>query len=746
MHPRRPSHFTFAALAALAAPLAAHCAPSASPSPLRPRPSATTLASSTAPDAATDTSPKPPVAARVPVVDEYFGIKVTDDYRWLENAADPQVRLWTMAQNQFARAHLDALAMRPQVKARIAALLGHASIDRFSLRARGKLIFALKDEPPKQHPFLVTMTSPDDPSSERVVFDPNVFDSKGRTAIDFYVPSRDGKLVAVSLSEAGSEAGSVHVFDVATGKDRGDVVPRVNGGTAGGSVAWSADGRGFFYTRYPRDGERAPVDMEFYQQLYFHELGKPTKDDRYELGKELPRIAEIALRPSDDGRYLVASVANGDGGEVAHYVRSPAGKWTTLARFEDKVVHVEHGRDDSLYMLSLAGAPRGKVLRVSTHAPSLEKAEIVVEESEVVVHDFEATATKLYVTDIVGGPSQLRILPLRRDPKAKAIVVPTLPVSTVGQLLRLGGDELLFRTESFTEPPAWYRVKADGAPPKKSALFMTSEGDFSDSEVLRETCTSKDGTKVPMTIVRRKGTPADGSAPALLNGYGGYNLIEEPRFVPAMRAWLEQGGVFALANIRGGGEMGEPWHEQGKLTKKQNVFDDFFACATTLVERGHTKRERLAIIGGSNGGLLMGAELTQHPDAFRAVVSFVGIYDMLRVELAPNGAFNVTEFGSVKDRAQFDALFAYSPLHHVKDATPYPAMLMLTGANDPRVDPYHSRKMTARLQAATTSGRPVLLRTSDDSGHGIGTSLAQRIEEQTDVYSFLFHELGVAVH
>ena len=725
------------------APLAAHCAPSAPP-PARPHPIAPPLASSAVPDAGPDTASKPPVAARVPVVDEYFGVKVTDDYRWLENATDPQVRLWTMAQNQYARAHLDGLPARPQVKQRVAALLEHASVDRFSLRARGKLLFALKDEPPKQHPFLVTMASPDDPASERVVVDPNVLDSSGRTAIDFYVPSRDGKLVAVSLSEAGSEAGSVHVYDVATGKERGEIVPRVNGGTAGGSVAWSVDGRGFFYTRYPRDGERATADMEFYQQVYFHEIGKSTKDDRYELGKDLPRIAEIALRASDDGRYLVASVANGDGGDIEHFVRSPTGKWTKLAGFEDKVVHVEHGRDESLYLLSRAGAPRGKVLRVSARTPSLEKAEVVVAESEVVVQDFEATATKLYVTDIVGGPSQLRIVPLRPDAKTVATIVPTLPVSTVGQLLHLGGDELLFRSESFTTPPAWYRVKADGAPPKKSALFMTSEADFSDSEVLRDTCTSKDGTKVPITIVRKKGMPTDGSAPLLLNGYGGYNVVEEPHFAPSRRAWIEQGGVYALANIRGGGELGEPWHEQGKLTKKQNVFDDFFACAAMLVERGHTKRERLAIIGGSNGGLLMGAELTQHPDAFRAVVSFVGIYDMLRVELAPNGAFNVTEFGSVKDRAQFDALFAYSPLHHVKDKTAYPAVLMLTGANDPRVDPYHSRKMTARLQAATSSGRPVLLRTSDDSGHGIGTPLAARIEEQTDVYAFLFHELGMA--
>lgn len=722
------------------------CSPSAPPPPPRvvPPPVASSV-----PDAAVDDGrPRPPIAARVPVVDEYFGVKVTDDYRWLENVGDPQVRLWTIAQNQYARGWLDGVPTRAAIKARVSALLGHASADHFALRARKKVVFALKDQPPKQQPFLVVMTSPDDPATERTVVDPNVIDADGHTAIDFYVPSLDGAKVAVSLSRGGSEAGAVHVYDVATGKEIGDVVPRVNGGTAGGSVAWAPDGGGFFYTRYPREGEKPPADLDFYQQVYFHELGKPTKDDRYELGKDLPRIAEIALRASDDGKYVVASVANGDGGQVEHYVRAPAGTWTKLAAYADKVLHVEFGRDKpgrapDLFVLSHASAPRGKVLRVSARAKSLAEAEVVVPESEVVVHDFEATATRLFVTDIVGGPSRLRVVPIEKGAKAAPVVVETPAVSTVGQLVHTTGDELFFRSESFVAPPAWYRVSAEGAM-KRTALVVTSEARFDDTEVVRETCTSKDATSVPMTIVRRKGTPIDGSAPAILNGYGGYDIIKEPHFDPAMRAWIEQGGIWVVANIRGGGEMGEAWHEQGMLTKKQNVFDDFFACASALVERKHTSREKLAIIGGSNGGLLMGATLTQHPDAVRAVVSFVGIYDMLRVELAPNGEFNVTEYGSVKDKAQFDALFGYSPLHHVKDGTAYPSVLMLTGANDPRVDPYHSRKMTARLQAATSSKNPILLRTSNDSGHGIGTPLGELIEEQSDVYAFLVHELGVA--
>jgi prolyl oligopeptidase len=267
--------------------------------------------------------------------------------------------------------------------------------------------------------------------------------------------------------------------------------------------------------------------------------------------------------------------------------------------------------------------------------------------------------------------------------------------------------------------------------------------DFNDVEVERVFATSKDGTKVPLNILKRKGTKLDGTNPTLLYGYGGYNISQTPRFRAATHIWLEQGGVYAIANLRGGGEYGEEWHKAGNLTHKQNVFDDFAACAQYLIEQKYTNPKRLAIEGGSNGGLLMGAALTQHPDLFRAVVSHVGIYDMLRVELHPNGAFNVTEFGTVKDPEQFRALYAYSPYHHVKDGTAYPAVFFLTGDNDARVDPANSRKMTARLQAATSSGLPILLRTSSSSGHGVDSSLSERIAEQTEVYGFLFHELSM---
>jgi prolyl oligopeptidase len=316
-------------------------------------------------------------------------------------------------------------------------------------------------------------------------------------------------------------------------------------------------------------------------------------------------------------------------------------------------------------------------------------------------------------------------------------------VSSVRQIAAVP-DGVLFRTQSFIDPPAWYRFSPKERKASKTALFRTSPADFGDAEVVRDTCVSSDGTRVPLNVLRRKGTRLDGKNPVLLYGYGGYNISLTPAFSPISRLWLDHGGVYAAANLRGGGELGEEWHRAGNLTRKQNVFDDFAACARHLIEAKYTSPELLAIRGRSNGGLLMGAELTQHPELFRAVVSHVGIYDMLRVELTPNGAFNVTEFGTVKDPDQFKALYAYSPYHHVTSGVAYPSILFLTGANDPRVDPFHSRKMVARLQAASSSGRPILLRTSNDTGHGGGTPLDAEIDEDVDVYGFLFHELGMA--
>jgi len=321
--------------------------------------------------------------------------------------------------------------------------------------------------------------------------------------------------------------------------------------------------------------------------------------------------------------------------------------------------------------------------------------------------------------------------------------VPQAAISSVSEVVPLDDDDVLLSTATWLQPAAWYRVDSKTGEATRTAMASTSPIHFDDAEAVREFATSKDGTRVPLNIIRKKGTKLDGRNPVLLEGYGGFGISMYPHFVGALgRIWLDHGGIFVVANIRGGGEYGEEWHHEGNLTRKQHVFDDFIASAEYLIRTKYTSHSRLAILGGSNGGLLMGAALTQRPDLFRAVVAYVGVYDMLRFELDPNGVFNVPEFGSVSNLEQFNALYAYSPYQNVKNGTAYPAVLFATGANDGRVNPYHSRKMTARLQAANRSDHPILLRTSANTGHGSGTR-SQAIEEYADVFAFLFDQLGM---
>lgn len=680
----------------------------------------------------------PSAAEKKPVTGEYHGVKVTDDYQWLENDDDPAMKAWSEAENKRTRAYIDGLPSHAEIEKQLKDWYAKTSPSYSGIVARPGLLFAMKFQPPMQQPMLVTLASVDDLKSEKVLVDPNQIDSKGTTAIDWFEPSLDGKKVAVSMSKGGSEDGSLHFFETATGKEMGETIAHVQYPTAGGSAAWNAGGSGVYYTRFPRAGERPEADLNFYQQVYFHKLGTPESEDVYSIGKDFPRIAEIKLESSHDGKFILAAVANGDGGDFAHYLLGPDGGWKQITQDSDQVKLVRIGRDDALYLLSRAEAPRGKVLRLPLETPELSKATEVVPASDAVVQHLEPTAKALYVGDLLGGPSQLRRFDL--DGK-NAATIPLPPVSNLQEMAAAEDGTLLFRDMSYTEPAAWFTIAAEGTEPKKTALVSTSPVSFSDIEVTREDATSKDGTKVPLNIIRRKGTKLDGKNPALLYAYGGYGISMSPSFDFTRRLWFDCGGIYVVANIRGGGEFGEEWHKAGNLTKKQNVFDDFAAAAQYLIEKKYTNPNKLAFMGGSNGGLLMGALITQQPELMRAVVSSVGIYDMLRVELAPNGAFNVTEFGTVKDEDQFKALYAYSPYHHVVDGTKYPAILMMTGANDGRVAPYHSRKMTARLQAANKSDRPILLRTSSSAGHGIGTALSERINQQADIYSFLFAQL-----
>lgn len=681
----------------------------------------------------------PPATPTRPVEDRYFDQTVRDPYRWLENWNDPSVKRWSDAQNAATRAYLDQLPNHAAILARVTALNLDLAPAYHGLRYRKGTIFALKDQPPKQQAMLVRLPSLESVAGEQVLVDPNRIDPSGGTSIDFFVPSLDGSKIAVSMSRGGSESGTVHVHDGRTGARLPDIVPRVNGGTAGGSVVWDEQGTGFYHTRYPAPGERPETELDFWQQVYFHRLGTPASQDRYVLGKELPKIAEIELIGSEDGRFLLADVRNGDGGEHAFYLGGPGLPFQRLSDFADRVVRADFG-PGAIYLVSRAGAPNGKVLRLPLDDPRLAHARVLVPAGATAIEDIAAAGGRLYVQDIVGGPSQVRVFDLSGRPTGN---VPLPPVSMVGERVHLDGDAVALEIQSFTRPAYWARFEPGTGRLVTTALARRSPADYSDIQVLREFAVSKDGTRVPISLLMKRGARRDGRTPTLLTGYGGYGIPQRPFFSATRRLWLDQGAILAIANLRGGGEFGDAWHLAGNLTRKQNVFDDFAACAKHLIDRGYTSPQHLAIQGGSNGGLLMGALLTQHPEMFRVAISSVGIYDMLRVELSPNGQFNVTEFGTVKDPAQFKALQAYSPYHHVVDGVQYPAVLFTTGANDPRVDPMHSRKMTARLQAATTSGHPILLRTNAKVGHGQGSPLSERNALTADHYAFVLDQLGM---
>ena len=696
----------------------------------------------------------PPQTPTGNTVDTLQGVKVSDPYRWLENWSDPKVQAWSDAQNVRTRGYLDPLPDRGAVKEQLTKLIKATSPSYSSLEARGGHVFAIYNDPAKQQPMLVMLNGAADPASRSVLLDPNALDSKGLTAIDWFVPSADGTKIAISMSKNGSEDGTLHIFDVATRKEIDTPIPKVQYGTAGGSLAWSRNGKSFWYTRYP--GPDAPAsEQHFNMQVYFHTIGSDAAKDALVLGKAdgLERVSEVFLSNRYDRQSVMAMVQRGDGNIWAFYALSEGQKPVRVGTYGDKIVYATIGPDDAIYAISRMNSSNGKIVKLK--APfadhGLATAPVIVPETGTAIlsggaeggqSDLNFSKDRMFVRDIVGGPNEVRIFSL--DGKA-AGKLPLPDISGNSEIETLANGDVLFDVTSYLRPRYYALWHSATGKSEETALRVVSPVHFDDAEVVRGFATSKDGTRVPVNIVRKKGTKLDGQNPALLYGYGGYGISQTPRFAGAMwRLWLDAGGVYAVANIRGGAEYGERWHQEGMLTKKQNCFDDFAAAANYLIESRYTNHAKLALLGGSNGGLLMGATLTQHPDLARAVVSAVGIYDMLRVELDPNGAFNVTEFGTVKDAAQFRALYAYSPYHHVKTGTAYPAVLMLTGATDPRVNPLQSRKFTAALQAASSAkDHPILLRTNKTSGHGIGSSLDERIAEQTDELTFLFDQLGM---
>jgi prolyl oligopeptidase len=683
----------------------------------------------------------PPPADKVAVGDTYHGVMVEDPYQWLEQPSDPKVRQWTAAQTAAARDYLKRIPVRVKIFGELKEALVGKTIFYRELQFGGGKVFAVKVQPPKPQP-VITVRDALFSGEERVVFDPATIDEKGLTSFDWFRVSPDGTLIAVSLSQAGSESGTLRFIKVQDGSLLDERIERVQYPTAGGSVAWDQEGKGVFYTRFPRQGERPEADLNFYQQTYYHRLGESDAGDRYEIGREFPRIAEIELERSPSGRWTLASVQNGDGGEYAYYLRGADGRWTQLADYKDGVKQAVFGGEEKLFLRSIKDAPMGKVLQltIGDKITPLPNAKLVVPEGkDSAIQEIIASDADLLVKDIVGGPSRVRHFRTNGEPIGE---VPTPELSGVPAMFLTEDGKFVLAQTSYVKPmklleydPAARRLE----PTLYSATVAVNYDNIIQRE---EFAVAQDGTRIPVILLMPKETVLDGKNPAILYGYGSYGISNTPGMDPYLKVWFDRGGIYAIANVRGGGEYGEPWHKAGSLMRKQTTIDDFAAAARMLSEKKYTSPAHLGAWGGSAGGITVGGLITQYPDQVKAACIVVGMLDALRTELEPNGEFNTTEFGTVKDPEQFKALLGYSPYHRVKPGTPYPAVLLMTGENDNRVASWHSKKMAAALQAATTSRNPVLLRVSDTAGHGIGTAFEERLNERADMFSFFFDQLA----
>jgi prolyl oligopeptidase len=539
--------------------------------------------------------------------------------------------------------------------------------------------------------------------------------------------------VAYGTAEGGSELTTIHIQDVTTGATLPDALPYAGGGTSPQALVWDSDESGVTYARYPAPQPGSAVQL-FDVALYHHPLGAAAAADRAVFGVGYSAIAEYRLLASADGTSAAALVNKGDGGYAEVYLRS-GGDWRRVLD-ESYAITTASFVGNRLFAIATAGSQRGRIVAVAADGSVAD----VLGEGEWAIGS---------LAPILDGFLAVRVLGTRwrvdhYDSLGNLVRTVPLPAEGVG----IGGiassassADALIEYSGWSLPRRWAKYSATSG--EISAIFeVEPAADYSRIEARAIEATSQDGTKVPVFVISLAGTPLDGSAPALLNGYGGFGLSSAPSFVGPYLAWLERGGILAYAILRGGSEFGEAWHQQGKGRNKQNVFDDFYAAAQALVAQRYTSPGKLGAMGRSNGGLLMGAQITQHPEAFRAVVSFVGIYDMLGHEDFPNGKYNVTEYGSKASERDFRALYGYSPYHHVRQGVAYPAVLMETGVNDPRVAPWQSRKFAAALQAATTSARPILLLTRTGAGHGIGAPFSQRVGNTALALTFFVHELA----
>ncbi len=691
------------------------------------------------------------------MTDDYFGRKVTDPYRYMENLKDPEVQAWIREQNDHTRAVLDRIPSRQQLLARIRELDQSAPLMR-ARRLPGDLYVILKQLPGEDVAKLYLRHGFE--GEDKVLVDPEKItlapanQGKGKSEIRHYALSDDGKYLAVGVIPGGSEMnGEIHVVETATGRETGDPITR-GVGVEQWFPYWLPDNRSFVYGRLqqlPPDAPATEVRQKF--RSYLHVLGTDAEKDSPVFGYGVMPSIDVdpsliaSVRTAPRSRYALG-VLNGSVTPNSAFYIAPAdsiGKagtpWRKVADFSDGVTRIV-AHDDDLYLLTYKEAPRYKVIRIDARKPDLSAAEAIVPSGEAVVTYMSGAQDALYVELLDGGIDRVLRVPYGPRPKVEQVTLPFEGTAFAVTDPRIPGA-LLYLT-SWTKA---LRILAyDPQTNTVSDTKLQPSGAYdnpSNVESVEVKAPSHDGTLVPLSITYPKGMKLDGSHPTLLNGYGAYGNSIPPYFDPTTLAWFERGGILATCHVRGGGEHGEEWHLAGKGPTKPNTWGDFIACAEYLISKGYTSSARLAGEGGSAGGILIGRAITDRPDLFRAAIIDVGALDTLRFENTANGETNIPEFGSTKTEEGFKALYAMSSFHHVKDQTAYPAVLLTTGINDPRIEPWEPAKMAARLQAATSSGRPVLLRVDYGGGHGGGSGAEGSRERLADSWSFLLWQFGV---
>ena len=693
--------------------------------------------------------PAPPAAPVREVRETMHGVEIADPYRWMEEGNSPELQAFLAGQDAFARAQLAKIPGREALLARIRELSA-ASVSITSVALANGKLFYLKLAPGRATPVLCARDG--FAGAERVLVDPATFDAgPRRAALAWYHASPDGRRVAYGIALGGTEDATLRVLEVAGGKDSGVAIDRAR---FNAQLGWHHDSNAFYYARVP-EGRREVAKRNAGIRLYRHVMGRPAAQDEIVFAsgmggaREVPEFVYPSLVVPEDSNYAYAVVRNGVAREIALYqspVRDLAAglpRWTRIVAFEDGVTAMIAWKDD-IYLLTHKGAPRYRVVVLKASKPEIARAKVAVPQGDSVIVSMALAADALYLRTTVGGLERLERLNFGiAASKTPEFVKTAFDVAMAQIVTHPRRPGAILRTQGFIEAPAVIAVEARTGNLKNTGLQPAPAADFSAMDEVRLYAKSHDGTKIPVTLLYRKTTMLSADNPTLLIGYGSYGISMAPTFDPTRLAWLERGGIIALAHLRGGGEYGEEWHRAGYKATKQNTILDFIAVAEFLIQYGFTTPGNLAIQGTSAGGIPSAGAMVRRPDLFAAVVPRVAVLDMLRMEFSQNGPANIPEFGSVATREGFDALFGMSSYHWVKNGTDYPAVLLTTGLNDPRVDPWQAAKMAARLQAANPGGRPVLLRVEREGGHGRGSTRAQREEELADIYAFLLWRFGV---